>query len=131
MDQGLVSNAADLFALSRDQLIALDAWARSQRITYWALKAAKQTTLPRMIYALGIREVGEATAAGLALSFGDMESLMAADLHALERCRMLVPLSQNLCRSFCPTGTLRCGSALQRLGVNWPAIDVIAPESLP
>ena len=50
-----------------------------------ALAVAKQTTLPRMIYALGIREVGEATAAGLARHFGDMESLLAADLDALEQ----------------------------------------------
>ena len=110
VDQGLVSNAADLFALSRDQLIALERMGeKSADNLLGALKAAKQTTLPRMIYALGIREVGEATAAGLALSFGDMESLMAADLHALERVPDVGPGRKICAGVFCPTGTLRCG----------------------
>ena len=54
---------------------------------------------------------------------------MAADLHALGECRMLVVVAKS-CRSFCPSD---CDvvAALQQLGVNWPAIDVIAPESLP
>ena len=133
VDQGLVSNAADLFALSRDQLIALERMGeKSADNLLGALKAAKQTTLPRMIYALGIREVGEATAAGLALSFGDMESLMAADLHALERVPDVGPVvAKSVQEFFAQPEHCDVVAALQQLGVNWPAIDVIAPESLP
>ena len=74
---------------------------------------------------------GEATAAGLARSFGDMESLMAADLDALERCRMLVLFAKSVQEFFAQPEHCDVVAALQQLGVNWPAIDVIAPESLP
>ena len=133
VDQGLVSNAADLFALSRDQLIALERMGeKSADNLLGALEAAKQTTLPRMIYALGIREVGEATAAGLARSFGDMESLMAADLNALERVPDVGPIvAKSVLEFFTQPEHCDVVAALQRLGVNWPAIGVIAAESLP
>ena len=133
VDQDLVSNAADLFALSRDQLVALERMGeKSADNLLTALAAAKQTTLPRMIYALGIREVGEATAAGLARSFGDMESLMAADLDALEQVPDVGPVvAQSVREFFAEPKNCDVVSALQGLGVNWPVIDVIAPESLP
>ena len=67
VDGGLVANSADLFALTHQQLAALERMgAKSADKLLAALEAAKQTTLPRFIYALGIREVGEATAAALA-----------------------------------------------------------------
>ena len=48
-----------------------------------AIQVSKKTQLPNFLYALGIREVGEATARSLALHFGDLESLMAANEEAL------------------------------------------------
>ena len=48
-----------------------------------AIEQSKQTTLPRLIYALGIRNVGEATARDLARHFGDLEALLQADELAL------------------------------------------------
>ena len=58
-----------------------------------AIAASKQTTLPRFIYALGIREVGEATAHSLAMHFGTLEDLRNADLEALEKLQMSVSSS--------------------------------------
>ena len=51
-----------------------------------AIEKAKKTTLPRFIYALGIREVGESTARSLAMQFGDMATLMAAVRSGLKPC---------------------------------------------
>jgi DNA ligase (NAD+) len=132
VDQGLVSNSADLFSLSKDQLVALERMGqKSADNLLAALAVAKQTTLPRMIYALGIREVGEATAAGLARHFGDMESLLAADLDALEQVPDVGPVvAQSVLEFFAQPEHREVVSALQRLGVNWPTIEVIAPESL-
>lgn len=53
-----------------------------------ALEKAKETTFARFLYALGIREVGEATAAGLAAYFGTLDALEAASVEELQKCRM-------------------------------------------
>jgi DNA ligase (NAD+) len=85
-----------------------------------------------MIYALGIREVGEATAAGLARHFGDMDSLLAADLTALEQVPDVGPVvAQSVLEFFAQSEHRDVVAALQRLGIHWPAIDVVAPASLP
>ena len=85
VDHQLVANAADLFALTHEQLVALERMgAKSADNLLAALEIAKHTTLERFIYALGIREVGEATAASLARHFGDIEALCHADIEALE-----------------------------------------------
>ena len=69
----------------------------------------------------------EATAAGLARSFGDMESLMAADLNALERVPDVGPIvAKSVLEFFTQPEHCDVVAALQRLGVNWPAIGVIA-----
>ncbi|KAA0012036.1 NAD-dependent DNA ligase LigA [Billgrantia pellis] len=83
-----VKSPADLFRLEAERLAALPRMAKkSSEKLVAALEKAKSTTLPRFIYALGIREVGEATAANLARHFGTLDALMAAeqaDLEAVE-----------------------------------------------
>ena len=79
VDQGLVSEPADLYALSAGQLAGLERMGeRSAANLVEALERSKETTLARFIFALGIREVGEATAAALAERFHDIGDLMAA-----------------------------------------------------
>ncbi len=76
VEQGLVHDPADLYTLSPGQLAALDRMAeKSAQNLIDALERSKSTTLARFIFALGIREVGEATAATLASHFGDLEPL--------------------------------------------------------
>ncbi|MEM1231868.1 MAG: NAD-dependent DNA ligase LigA, partial [Pseudomonadota bacterium] len=85
VSEGLVTSAADLFALDAEQLQALPRMGEKSALNLLAaLDKARHTTLPRFLYALGIREVGEATAAGLARHFGSLEAIEAADLPALE-----------------------------------------------
>ena len=56
-----------------------------------AIAASKQTTLPRFIYALGIREVGESTAHSLAIHFGTLEDLRNADLREAQVINAYAP----------------------------------------
>ena len=79
VDKELVATMADLFQLKHEQLIRLERMGdKSAANLLDALDKSKNTTLARFIYSLGIREVGEATAAGLANHFGDLPELMDA-----------------------------------------------------
>ena len=133
VDQELVANAADLFALTHQQLVALERMgAKSADKLLAALEAAKQTTLPRFIYALGIREVGEATAAALAHHFGDIEPLCDADAQALEAVSDIGPIvAQSIVEFFAHSDQRRLVLALQQAGVHWPSIDVVSVQDLP
>ncbi|SDF81519.1 DNA ligase (NAD+) [Onishia taeanensis] len=80
-----VKSPADLFTLSAEALAGLPRMGeKSAANLVAALEKAKQTTLARFIYALGIREVGEATANNLARHFGTLDALMAAEQADLE-----------------------------------------------
>lgn len=97
-----------------------------------ALETSKNTTLPRLIYALGIREVGEATAAALARHFGDINPMLDADGPALEQVPDVGPIvAQSIAEFFALPQQRELVRALQHNGVNWPAIAVVAAEDLP
>jgi DNA ligase (NAD+) len=79
-----VKTPADLFRLRAERLAELPRLAeKSANNLVQSLEAAKRTTLARFIYAIGIREVGEATAASLARHFGALQALRDAPLEAL------------------------------------------------
>ncbi|XPE39830.1 helix-hairpin-helix domain-containing protein [Shigella flexneri] len=78
VEEGYVHTPADLFTLTAGKLTGLIVWAESAQNVVNALEKAKETTFARFLYALGIREVGEATAAGLAAYFGTLNALEAA-----------------------------------------------------
>ncbi len=79
VERGLVADPADLYALTLEQLAGLERMAeKSARNLLDALEASRHTTLARFLYALGIREVGEATARALAARFRDLDALMEA-----------------------------------------------------
>ncbi|MGL4615309.1 MAG: NAD-dependent DNA ligase LigA, partial [Shewanella sp.] len=81
IDKELVQSPADLFTLTASMMTMLDRMAmKSATNLAAAIAAAKSTTLPRFLYALGIREVGEATAANLATHFGSLDALRSATL---------------------------------------------------
>lgn len=85
---GLLHNVADLYHLHqhREQLLSLEKMGeKSVQNLLDALEVSKKTTLPRLIYALGIRGVGENTARMLADQFQTLEAVMAADLDALQK----------------------------------------------
>ena len=92
IETGLVKTPADLYALEYEQLVALDRFADlSARNLLAAIEASKTRPLRRVIYALGIRMVGEATALALARRFGSLEALMNASVEGLQSVRDVGP----------------------------------------
>ena len=86
VDGGIVETPADLYQLDAATLEGLERMAeKSAANVVEGIERSKRTTLARLIYSLGIRNVGETTARDLALHFGDLEPLMAADEEALQR----------------------------------------------
>ncbi|VEB96041.1 DNA ligase [Cedecea lapagei] len=86
VEKEYVHTPADLFKLTAGKLTGLDRMGpKSAQNVVDALEKAKQTTFARFLYALGIREVGEATAAGLAAHFGTLDALAAASIDDLQK----------------------------------------------
>ncbi|MGM1051716.1 MAG: NAD-dependent DNA ligase LigA [Pseudomonadota bacterium] len=93
VERDWVTTPADLFRLEAERLAELPRMGKkSSENLVAALSKAKATTLARFIYALGIREVGEATAANLARHFGTLEALMGAELADLEAVEEVGPI---------------------------------------
>lgn len=84
VEQELVKDPSDLYRLSVDQLAGLERMAeKSAKNLLEALNRSRDTSLARFIHALGIREVGEATAEALADHFGDLDPLIGANAETL------------------------------------------------
>lgn len=93
VDKQIVLTPADLYFLSRDVLINIERMGeKSADNLLRAIEKSKRTTLARFIYALGIRNVGEATAKDLARHFGSLDKLMAADEARLQQVSDVGPV---------------------------------------
>ena len=93
VDAGLVRTPADLYKLGIAKLAALERMAeKSAANVHAAIERSKDTTLPRFIYALGIRNVGEVTAKDLARHFGSMDALMDAGVEQLQEAPDVGPV---------------------------------------
>ena len=125
VEKGRVSHVSDLYRLSVDDLADLERMAKKSATNLVkALQRSKSTTLPRFIYALGIREVGEATAQTLAREFGDLDALMAADIATLEAVRDVGPVVAKRIREFFAEQHNRdVIAALREAGVHWPLLE--------
>jgi DNA ligase (NAD+) len=92
VDAGLVKSVADLYQLRASELMTLERMGeKSAQNLVEAIARSKQTTLRRFIYALGIPEVGEATARALADHFRDVRRLMNASIDELQAVRDVGP----------------------------------------
>jgi DNA ligase (NAD+) len=84
VESGFISDPADIYILSVDNLLGLDRFAEvSAKKLVDAIQASKTPELPRFIYGLGIRHVGEQTATDLAAHFGSLDALATATLDQL------------------------------------------------
>ena len=125
VEQGLIDSIADLYHLSLEQLAGLERMAeKSARNLLHALENSKHTTLARFIYALGIREVGEATAEALAGYFGAIDAMMDADIEVLQQVEDVGPVVAENIRHFFDQDKNRdiVGKIIQQ-GVSWPQED--------
>ncbi len=132
VEQGMIDSIADLYHLSLEQLSGLERMAeKSARNLLDALEQSKQTTLARFIFALGIREVGEATAEALAGYFGNIEAVMDADEEALQQVEDVGPVVAGNIRHFFDQENNR--DIVEKIllqGVNWPQQDAAQQQQV-
>ena len=133
VEKEYVKTPADLFRLTAGKLTGLDRMGpKSAQNVVDALEKAKFTTLPRFLYALGIREVGEATAANLANHFGELEKVMNADLDALIAVQDVGKVVAAHVRNFMEEESNRevIRQLTEEVGVHWPAVVVVKAEEI-
>ncbi len=123
VDAGLIETVADLFVLELEQLAGLERMGRkSAENVLAALEKARSTTLPRFLYSLGIREVGEATALNLAKHFGELPALLAATEEELIAVADVGPIVASHLHAFLSSDYNReVINLLIARGVHWPA----------
>jgi DNA ligase (NAD+) len=133
IELGLVKTPADLYKLNAEQLSDLEHMGeKSAQNLVAALDKSKTTTYPRFLYALGIADVGEATALALANDFGSLEDLLAADEERLQEVPDVGPVvAANIRAFFHERHNVEVIEELLAAGVRWPAIKRIARSELP
>jgi DNA ligase (NAD+) len=124
VERDWVRTPADLFDLEQAQLATLDRMAeKSAQKLHAAIAAARHTSLPRFLYALGIRDVGEATALGLALHFRDVAALRSATAEEIERVPDVGPVvAANVAAYFADAENRAIVDRLLASGITWPAL---------
>ena len=127
----LVNHVADLYHLTKDQLMTLERMGKkSAENLLQALEKSKSITLERFIYALGIREAGEATARSLARHFRTIEALERADHEALQQVPDIGPVvAANIVTFFRQAHNQEVIKKLLDAGVNWPVNSDDEPQS--
>ena len=93
LDEGLIQDVGDFFTLKKEDLVHLERFAeKSAENLVQAITEKKEISLPRFIYALGIRNVGEQTAIDLAEAFGSLETVKKASLQDIESVLNIGPI---------------------------------------
>jgi DNA ligase (NAD+) len=127
VENKMIGNVADLYQLSVEQLSSLDRMAeKSATNLVNALEKSKHTTLARFLYAIGIREVGEATAQSLANWFGQLDAVMDADEESLQAVPDVGPVVASHIRHFFHESHNR--EVIQKLrdaGVDWQEFEPV------
>ena len=128
-----VKSPADLYALTLPQLSQLERMGeKSAANLLAAIEKSQNTTLPRLLYGLGIREVGEATALALARHFGTLERLTGADESAIRQVPDVGPVvAAHVAAFFASDEHRRVINALRDKGVKWPDIERAATAGPP
>jgi DNA ligase (NAD+) len=130
VETGLVRTVADLYRLDREQLAGLERMGeKSADNLLGQLERSKQPTLDRLLYALGIREVGEVTARSLALHFGSLEKLIEAPEEELVDVQDVGPIVAGHVRAFFDEAHNReVLHALEQAGLRWQRVVSVGGE---
>ena len=133
VDRGLIYSPADLYELSAGKIADLERMGeKSAQNLIDSIAVSRQTTLGKFLFALGIREVGEATGQTLARNFGSLEAIIEADQDALLEVDDIGPVVAYYIRDFFRNpDNLSIISALRESGVSWDDIDISAQDSQP
>ena len=122
VEAGVIRTLPDLYRLGLANLTALERMAdKSARNVLAALDHSRQTTLPRFLYGLGIRHVGEATARDLARHFGQLDAIMDADVEQLLEVPDVGPVvADSIHTFFAQPHNREVVEQLRACGVTWP-----------
>ena len=123
---GLIQGLPDIYKLELEQLVSLDRMAeKSSQNLLDAIEISKLTSLPRFIYALGIRNVGESTAKDLAGFYGDLYEIMNQTEESLQLVPDIGPtVAKSISDFFRQTKSREVIESLISLGVHWPKYDI-------
>lgn len=122
VDSGLIKTVSDIYRLKFEDLVKLERFgAKSSENLLAAIQASKDTKLDRFLYALGIREVGEATARSLAQHFGSLKALEQADIEQLRAVEDIGEVvASSIAHFFAEESNKKVIAELIELGVHWP-----------
>lgn len=133
VDRQLIQTPADLFALSQGHIESLERMGpKSAENLVAALEKAKQTTLAKFLYSLGIREVGEATAQNLANHYKTLEALQNASIEGLQDVSDVGEIvAKHVFYFFKEEHNQAVINALIAAGLHWPAIEEKSQDQMP
>jgi DNA ligase (NAD+) len=125
VERDWIKSPADIYTLTREQLAGLERMGeKSAANLIEAIDKSKHTTLPRLLYGLGIPQVGEATALALAQNFGKLDELLAADAARIQQVPDVGPIVAALVAAFVASPQHRdVIERLRKLGVTWPDVE--------
>jgi DNA ligase (NAD+) len=133
VDAGLIRTLPDLYRLGFASLATLDRMAdKSAQNIVDALEKSKETTLPRFLFGLGIRHVGEATAKALARHFGQIDAIMDASEEQLLAVNDVGPtVAQSIRTFFDQAHNREVVEQLRACGIHWPALEASSDAPKP
>ncbi|UJX24440.1 MULTISPECIES: NAD-dependent DNA ligase LigA [Pseudoalteromonas] len=133
VDRELIKTPADLFILKQGHFESLERMGpKSAKNLVNALQDAKQTTLAKFLYSLGIREVGEATAQNLANHFLTLEKITQASVDALTEVSDVGEIVAKHVRGFfSEEHNMDVVNALIEQGIHWPALSAPSEDAQP
>ena len=133
VDKAIIFSVADLYELDESRLVGLERMAeKSVANLVAAIDVSKETTLAKFLYALGIREVGEATAQTLANNFGAIEMIAQSSVEELLEIDDIGPVvARHIANFFRNPDNLSIIEALRNAGVKWPDIDLSSQGAQP
>lgn len=126
VDTGLIKTVADLYAIKVEDVMALERMGeKSAENLIQSIEKSKKTTFAKFLYALGIREVGEATAIALANHFPDLKTLMKTDEVQLQEIPDIGPVvAAHIYAFFNQESNQKVIKTLLESGIHWPTTKI-------
>ncbi len=133
VDRAIVNTPADIYKLGMNAVANLERMGEKSALNLLdAIGQSKRTTLARFIYALGILNVGEATAKDLAQHFGSLDNLLAADADGLQQVRDVGPVvAQSIVDFLAEAHNREVIAQLRASGLHWPEHEQRQTAELP
>jgi DNA ligase (NAD+) len=125
-DAGLITDPADIYSLTAEQLLALEGFARiSAEKLLASIDGSKTRPLPKLLTALGIKGLGPSASESLSMAFGTLDSILAADEAALATTEGVGPvIASSICRWYAIDANRTFVEKLRRAGVDFGRVEV-------